>query len=44
VPDLYGATAQAAAARNPSFSDFLEETLRGERKVDTSGIPGFRRA
>lgn len=33
VPDLYGATAQAAAARDASFSDFLEETLRGEREV-----------
>lgn len=33
VPDLYGATAQAAAAQDASFSDFLEETLRGEREV-----------
>ena len=33
VPDLYGATAQAAAARDATFSDFLEETLRGEREV-----------
>lgn len=33
VPDLYGATAQAAAARDGSFSDFLEKTLRGEREV-----------
>ena len=33
VPDLYGATAQAAAVRDASFSDFLEETLRGEREV-----------
>jgi DNA replication protein DnaC len=33
VPDLYVATAQAAAAREASFSDFLEETLRGEREV-----------
>ena len=33
VPDLYVATAQAAAARETSFSDFLEETLRGEREV-----------
>ncbi len=33
VPGLYGATAQAAAARDASFSDFLEETLRGEREV-----------
>ena len=31
VPDLYGATAQAAAARDASFSDFLEDTLRAER-------------
>lgn len=33
VADLYGATAQAAAAGDTSFSDFLEETLRGEREV-----------
>jgi DNA replication protein DnaC len=33
VPDLYVGTAQAAAARDASFSDFLEETLRGEREV-----------
>jgi DNA replication protein DnaC len=33
VADLYGATAQAAAAGDASFSDFLEETLRGEREV-----------
>jgi DNA replication protein DnaC len=33
VPDLYGATAQAAAAGDASFSDFLEETLKGEREV-----------
>jgi DNA replication protein DnaC len=33
VPDLYGATAQAAATRDASFSDFLEETLRGEREM-----------
>ncbi len=33
VPGLYGATAQAAAARDASFSDFLEEKLRGEREV-----------
>jgi DNA replication protein DnaC len=33
VPDLYVAAAQAAAAREASFSDFLEETLRGEREV-----------
>lgn len=31
VPDLYGATAQAAAARQASYSDFLEETLKAER-------------
>lgn len=31
VPDLYGAAAQAAAARDASFSDFLEDTLRAER-------------
>ena len=33
VADLYGATAQAAAAGDASFSDFLKETLRGEREV-----------
>lgn len=33
VPDLYGAAAQAAAAGDASFSDFLEETLKGEREV-----------
>ncbi len=33
VPDLYGAVAQAAAGRDASFSDFLEDTLRGEREV-----------
>ncbi|TDH56254.1 AAA family ATPase, partial [Dankookia rubra] len=33
VPDLYVAAAQAAAARDTSFSDFLEEVLRGEREV-----------
>jgi DNA replication protein DnaC len=33
VADLYGATAQTAAAGDASFSDFLEETLRGEREV-----------
>lgn len=33
VPGLYGATAQGAAARQASFSDFLEDTLRGE--IDT---------
>lgn len=31
VPDLYGAAAQAAAARDASFSDFLEDMLRAER-------------
>jgi len=36
VPDLYGATAQAAAARDASFSDFLEDTLRAEREVRRS--------
>ena len=33
VPDLYPATAQAAAARDASFSDFLEDTLKGERET-----------
>ena len=33
VADLYGAVAQAAAERDASFSDFLEDTLRGEREV-----------
>jgi DNA replication protein DnaC len=33
VADLYVATAQAAAARDASFGDVLEETLRGEREV-----------
>ena len=32
VPDLYLANAQAAAARDASFSDFLEDTLKGERE------------
>ena len=31
VPDLYGAIAQRAAAKAASFTDFLEEILRGER-------------
>ena len=31
VPDLYPVTAQAAVARDASFSDFLEDTLKGER-------------
>ena len=31
VPDLYGAIAQRAAAKTASFTDFLEEILRGER-------------
>ena len=33
VADLYPATAQTAAAKDASFGDFLEETLRGEREV-----------
>ncbi len=33
VPDLYLATAQAAAARDALFSDFLEDTLKGERET-----------
>jgi DNA replication protein DnaC len=33
VPDLYLATAQAAAVRDASFSDFLEDTLKGERET-----------
>ncbi len=33
VADLYPATAQAAAAKDATFGDFLEETLRGEREV-----------
>lgn len=33
VPDLYPATAQAAVARDASFSDFLEDTLKGERET-----------
>lgn len=33
VPEIYGAHAQAAAAKEASFSDFLEETLRGERET-----------
>lgn len=36
MADLYGATAQAAAARDASFSDFLEDTLRAEREVRRS--------
>jgi DNA replication protein DnaC len=36
MPDLYGVTAQAAAARDASFSDFLEDTLRAEREVRRS--------
>jgi hypothetical protein len=31
VPDLYSAIAQRAAAQTASFTDFLEEILRGER-------------
>lgn len=30
VPGLYGAAAQSAASREASFSDFLEDTLKGE--------------
>ena len=33
VPSLYAAAAQAAAARDASFGDFLEEVLRGEQEV-----------
>jgi hypothetical protein len=33
VPDLYLANAQAAAARDASFTDFLEDTLKGERET-----------
>jgi len=33
VPDLYLANAQAAVARDASFSDFLEDTLKGERET-----------
>jgi DNA replication protein DnaC len=33
VSEIYGAQAQAAAASDASFSDFLEETLRGERET-----------
>ena len=36
VADLYGAAAQAAAASDGSFSDFLEQTLKGEREVRRS--------
>ena len=31
VPDLYATIAQSAAAKTASFTDFLEEILRGER-------------
>jgi DNA replication protein DnaC len=31
VPDLYSSIAQSAAAKQVSFADFLEETLRAER-------------
>jgi DNA replication protein DnaC len=31
VPDLYGAVAQGAVTKDASYTDFLEETLRGER-------------
>ena len=33
VPDLYPVTAQATIARDASFSDFLEDTLKGERET-----------
>jgi DNA replication protein DnaC len=33
VLDLYPVTAQAAVARDASFSDFLEDTLKGERET-----------
>jgi len=36
VSDLYVAAAQAAAASDASFSDFLEQTLRSEREVRRS--------
>ena len=36
MADLYGAAAQAAAARNASYSDFLEEALRAERDARRS--------
>lgn len=36
VPDLYGGLAQKAASDDATFSDFLEETLRGEREVRRS--------
>jgi len=36
VPDLYGATAQAAATRDASLSDFPEDKLRAEREVRRS--------
>src|ERR1700724_2962755 len=31
VPDLYSGIAQSAAAKEASFADFLEESLRAER-------------
>ena len=31
LPDLYGALAQSAAAKEASYADFLEEALRAER-------------
>jgi DNA replication protein DnaC len=31
IPDLYSGIAQAAAAKQASFTDFMEETLRAER-------------
>jgi DNA replication protein DnaC len=33
VPENYSAHAQAAAAKDATFSDFLENTLRGEREA-----------
>lgn len=32
VPDVYGSIAQKAAAKDLSYADFLEETLRAERE------------
>ena len=31
VPDLYSGIVQSAAAKEASFADFLEESLRAER-------------
>ena len=33
VPGLYGAAAQGAVAKQASYADFLEETLRAEREA-----------